>query len=371
MALVRLENVTKIFPGSKTNGPIRALDQVSLTVRDGQTLAIVGPSGAGKSTLLHVVAGREPINGGDLFFDNRKMNAVKAKDRYLSMVFRDYARYPHFKGRGKLDFLLGKHDAPDKETEERVRITAEALGFGVQELLKRKPGKLSGPRQQRLAIGRAIVRNPQLFLFDEPLSSLDARDRAQTRLEIKRLLNRFRITALFVTHDQTEAMAVGNQIAVMNAGRIEHTGTVLDVYHRPANTFVAGFWGLPPMNLLTGGTVAEASVRLDQMTIPLPEAVRSHVHTGQAITLGIRPEEIRLVLDDHPQPNGFRMRGTVEAVEPDFARNIQLVRLRTGRLTYTVRAKLTKLVQPGDEPEVIFPFEQMCLFDGASEQRIG
>ena len=247
---------------------VRALDHVDLTVPDGQTMAVLGPSGCGKSTLLRVVSGLEADYRGSLFYDHQNMEDVAPKDRFIGMVFQNYALYPHFEGHGNLSFFFRMQKAPDAEAEERIRITSEIMGIGFRALLQRKPGTLSGGQQQRLAIARAIVRQPRVFLFDEPLSNLDAKLRTQTRVEIKRLLRRFAITALYVTHDQTEAMALGDQVAVMRAGQIEQVGPFNDVRLRPVNTFVAGFLGVPPMNLLhnvevrAGGLDAGHGLRL-------------------------------------------------------------------------------------------------------------
>ena len=241
-------------------GRVKALDDVDLTVADGQTMAVLGPSGCGKSTLLRVIAGLEADYHGELFYDDQEMLDVPPKDRFIGMVFQNYALYPHFEGHGNLSFFFKMHKAPDAEAEERIRITSEIMGIGFRALLQRKPGTLSGGQQQRVAIARAIVRRPRVFLFDEPLSNLDAKLRSQTRIEIRRLLRRFSITALYVTHDQTEAMALGDQVAVMRAGRIEQVGPFNEVRMRPDNTFVAGFLGVPPMNLLNNVEVREGGL---------------------------------------------------------------------------------------------------------------
>ena len=226
-------------------GTGRALDGVDLEVRDGETLAIIGPSGCGKSTLLRVVAGLEPVNSGRVLYDGQDVSAVPPGERGIGMVFQNYALYPHMESRGNLGFFFRLRRRREEEIDERVRLTAEIMGLGFDELLERKPGTLSGGQQQRVAIGRCIARDPRLFLLDEPLSSLDARLRARTRVELKRLLTRFRITTIYVTHDQTEALALATRIAVMRRGRIEQAGVWDELYQRPANAFVAGFVGTP------------------------------------------------------------------------------------------------------------------------------
>jgi multiple sugar transport system ATP-binding protein len=352
-------------------GPVVALDRVSLTVPHGQTMAVVGPSGCGKSTLLRVVAGLEPDFTGHVYYDDQDTGQIHPKDRYIGMVFQNYALYPHFLSQGNLGFFFKMHKATDAEAEERIRVTSEIMGIGFKELLPRKPGTLSGGQQQRVAIARALVRNPRLFLFDEPLSSLDAKLRAQTRVEVKRLLNRFKITALYVTHDQAEAITLGDQVAVMRAGRIEQAG----IYHRlrqyPANTFVAGFLGSPPMNLFRGGTVSDGLLHLGGIKVPLPPAVLAQVHAGQTVTLGVRPEAAQLLGEAQPAPAGIRLRGNVEVVEPDFAHHTQLAHVRSGALQYVGMGSLDPLLTTGDEVEVVFRADQLYFFDGQSERRLG
>ena len=258
-------------------GTGRALDGVDLEVRDGETLAIIGPSGCGKSTLLRVVAGLEPVDSGRVLYDGQDVSAVPPGERGIGMVFQNYALYPHMESRGNLGFFFRLRRRREEEIDERVRLTAEIMGLGFDELLERKPGTLSGGQQQRVAIGRCIARDPRLFLLDEPLSSLDARLRARTRVELKRLLTRFRITTIYVTHDQTEALALATRIAVMRRGRIEQAGVWDELYQRPANAFVAGFVGTPgtpPANLLPG-TVSAGRARLAAGELSLPRPARA------------------------------------------------------------------------------------------------
>lgn len=407
MATIRLEDVTKIYPRSgglgslglgrgvtgyqvdrafaeramaralqqedqvTHKGPVVALDHVNLTIPDGQTFAIVGPSGCGKSTLLRVVAGLVTDYTGRVLYDDQDMRDVPPGDRYIGMVFQNYALYPHFEGRGNLAFFFRMHKAPNEEAEERIRATSEIMGFGFSELLKRKPGTLSGGQQQRLAIARALVRKPRLFLFDEPLSNLDAKLRTQTRIEIKRLLHRFQITAIYVTHDQVEAITLGDQIAVMRAGRIEQVGTYQELRENPVNVFVAGFLGAHPMNMLTGGVVDDGLLRLGDIVVPLPEKVKAHVHAGQKVTLGIRPEAAYVISGERPEPQGIRLYGRVEIIEPDFAHRTQLVYVRTGPFSYAATGALDMSLSVGDIVEVVWPADQLYFFDSESERRIG
>ena len=359
---------------------VRALDHVDLTVPDGQTMAILGPSGCGKSTLLRVVSGLESDYRGSLFYDHQNMEDVAPKDRFIGMVFQNYALYPHFEGHGNLSFFFRMHKAPDAETEERIRITSEIMGIGFRALLQRKPGTLSGGQQQRLAIARAIVRRPRVFLFDEPLSNLDAKLRSQTRVEIKRLLRRFSITALYVTHDQTEAMALGDQVAVMRAGQIEQVGPFNDVRLRPANTFVAGFLGVPPMNLLHNVEVREGGLDAGHGLglSPAPSQLAA-LKSGDALTVGIRAESVQVAADDGgvaPDARGKQpaqsniWHGTVESVEPDYGRQIQLIYFQSGGHRLVGQADARARIARGEQVLAQLDDTELQLFDGESGERI-
>jgi ABC-type sugar transport system ATPase subunit len=380
MATIRLQQVTKRFdrqtPASRLATPeppasVLALDQVSITIPNGQTVAVVGPSGSGKSTLLRVVAGLESNYSGQVFYDSQEMRDIPPKDRYIGMVFQNYALYPHFEGHGNLSFFFRLRKISDQEIEERIRVTSEIMGIGFHQLLQRKPGVLSGGQQQRVAIGRAIVRNPRLFLLDEPLSNLDAKLRAQTRVELKRLLQRFQITGIYVTHDQAEAIALGDQVAVMRAGRVEQIGPFQSLMQRPANLFVAGFLGLPPMNLLNGGVVEGGMVRIGDQTLPLPASSLVQTQSGQAVTLGVRPEATCLVEPGATLPAGIRWRGVVDVVEPDFGRRLQWVHVRQGAQPLVALSALDQAIYSGHPVELFLPADQLHLFDSASEQRLG
>ena len=347
-----------------------ALDQVTLTAPHGQTMAIVGPSGCGKSTLLRVVAGLEQAYSGQVRYDEQPMENVAPGDRHIGMVFQNYALYPHFAGHGNLSFFFRLRKISDQETQERIRITAEMMGLGFKQLLERKPGTLSGGQQQRLAIGRAIVRNPRLFLFDEPLSNLDAKLRQQTRVEIKRLLARFSITALYVTHDQSEAMALGDQVAVMRQGRVEQVGRFQDVLRQPNNTFVASFLGSPPMNLLPVGTVQGDTIRLPGLEVPLPIPLLAKLHAGQQLTLGIRPEGVQVLGPHQRRPEYLLVHGQAEVVEPDFGRSIQLVYIRTAHFTIAAVAPIDLPIHAGHPVSAQIDPTYLHFFDGVSERRL-
>ncbi len=400
MAEIRLENVTKVFrPGldlgsifdrkrsraaepippeaaphpseqdsDATSGVVRALDNLDLVVVDGATMVVVGPSGCGKSTLLRVVAGLTDYSGL-VAYDGQDMRDVPVGDRQIGMVFQNYALYPHFRGRGNLSFFFQVHGAPDEEAEERIQITSEIMGFGFKQLLRRKPGTLSGGQQQRLAIARALVRQPELFLFDEPLSNLDAKLRSQTRVEIKRLLHRFGITALYVTHDQTEAMALGDKIAVMRAGRIEQVGTFHEILQNPTNAFVAGFLGLPPMNLLDG-TLQQGQLIIGDRRFPAPTRVVTEMAEGQTVTIGIRPEAARVVTNAEVTTEDLTLTGVIDVVEPDFGRRQQIAYITADEIAFRVAASLDIRLTPGYEVRVAFPESALFFFDRETGARI-
>jgi multiple sugar transport system ATP-binding protein len=290
MAIVRLDRVTKRFPGAAT----AAVEGISLTVSDGEFMVLLGPSGCGKSTTLRMVAGLESMTSGTIEIDGRVVNDVAARDRDIAMVFQSYALYPHMTVYDNLAFGLRRRGIPRAEIERRVREAARVLG--LSELLTRKPYALSGGQRQRVAVGRAIVRDPKVFLFDEPLSNLDASLRVTTRNELIKLHQRLRATMIYVTHDQIEAMTMGHRICIMNQGRVVQIGRPLDVYLNPANTFVARFLGNPAMNLIPATVAAadgDVTVRLAGLRVPVAPASRAGLyrHNGRTVLLGIRPED--------------------------------------------------------------------------------
>jgi ABC-type sugar transport system ATPase subunit len=353
------------------SGKICALDHVDLIVPDGETLSVVGPSGCGKSTLLRIVAGLDPEFEGRVLYDGQDMRDVPPRDRFIGMVFQNYALYPHFRGQGNLSFFFRLHKRTDEETQERIRATSEIMGIGFEELLKRKPGTLSGGQQQRVAIGRAIVRNPVLFLFDEPLSNLDAKLRVQTRIEIKRLLRRFQITAIYVTHDQVEAITLGDKVAVMREGRIEQVGTYRGLMDYPASAFVAGFLGQPPMNLFAEGTVRGDRVcwKHEHTQVVLPHSVRSVVCEGQSLTVGARAERAQILDPSEPAGDGLVLRGSVANIEPDFGRSTQCVYVQGGPFFYAAQGSLDPLMDVGDTIRILYPQDALYFF-GEDERRL-
>lgn len=273
----------------KSFGPVEVLKDIDLTVEDGSFVVLVGPSGCGKSTLLRAIAGLEPIDAGVMTIGGRIINDLPPAKREIAMVFQSYALYPHMDVYSNMAFGLKFAKTPKAEIESRVSEAARILQ--LETLLKRRPRELSGGQRQRVAIGRAIVRKPQVFLFDEPLSNLDAALRINTRVEIAKLHKLLKATIVYVTHDQVEAMTLADKIVVMNHGRIEQTGKPLELYYKPANLFVAGFIGSPAMNLWAASVTAKDSVALDEgqrLTLKLPASLKR----GDRITLGCRPEHL-------------------------------------------------------------------------------
>jgi len=360
--------------GSKGND-VYALDHLNLTIEDGQAIAIVGPSGSGKSTLLRVVAGLESPDEGTVRYDGNDMDEVQPKDRGIGMVFQNYGMDPNMKGEGNLGFFFRIRRRPPEEMMERIKITAQIMGIGFDVLLDRKPGTLSGGQQQRVAIGRCIVRDPSLFLFDEPLSNLDAKLRASTRIEIKRLLRRFSITSIYVTHDQTEAITLGDRIAVMRAGKIEQIGTYQEISGDPVNSFVANFLGLPPMNLLKGWTVTDdGRLTGDMGTVAPPAALAGALKRGQSVTIGFRSEGARLLLGGEQTgetaPTGPVIPAEVLNAEPNFARGYQTVNVQAADTIFGVQAPIDSQVNTGWLAEVAIAEGAVYLFDGETEGRI-
>jgi ABC-type sugar transport system ATPase subunit len=340
---------------------VRALDRCDLEVEDGETVAVVGPSGCGKSTLLRVIAGLLSPDEGRVLYDGEDMADVAPKDRGIGMVFQNFALYPHWESRDNLGFFFRLRKR-EREIPERVRITSEIMGIGFDRLLSRKPPTLSGGEQQRVAIARCIVRDPKLFLFDEPLSNLDAKLRAQTRVEIKRLLRRFAITSLYVTHDQTEAVALGDRIAVMRKGQVDQVGTYADLYERPGDAYVAGFLGSPPMNLFPA-EVYQGELWAEGLRMPLPPRWRPGVSARQAVLAGLRPEHLRYDPDSPFRP-------VVEVVAPIFSQRVQLVYFSLGEARLVARIPGDVRVQPGDSLPLAASAHDLHLFSPDTEARL-
>ena len=282
MANITLKDVKKSY------GNNAVVHGVDVTIADGEFIVIVGPSGCGKSTLLRMIAGLEVITGGEVSIGDKVVNNLEPKDRDIAMVFQNYALYPHMSVYNNMAYGLRIRKLSDADIETRVQKAAKILELGA--LLQRKPRELSGGQRQRVAMGRAIVREPAAFLFDEPLSNLDAKLRVQMRLEIQKLHRELKTTSIFVTHDQVEAMTLAQRMIVMNAGRAEQIGAPMEVYDNPATMFVAGFIGSPAMNFLPGKVKAGALEMAEGVSIALPVAIRDKTKDGDTVTLGVRPE---------------------------------------------------------------------------------
>jgi multiple sugar transport system ATP-binding protein len=286
MASVTFENAQRWYAG--TDAP--AVDGIDLEIRDGEFMVLVGPSGCGKSTTLRMLAGLEEIDEGRVLIGDRDVTRVPPKDRDIAMVFQNYALYPHMTVADNMAFALKMAKVPSAKRRERVNNAAQMLG--LTEYLQRKPKALSGGQRQRVAMGRAIVRNPQVFCMDEPLSNLDAKMRVQTRTDIARLQAELGVTTVYVTHDQIEAMTMGDRVAVMNLGVLQQVDSPLGLYDRPVNLFVAGFIGSPQMNLIAARAV-DGQARIGQYTVPVDPASERRMHGN--ITVGVRPEAWRVV----------------------------------------------------------------------------
>ncbi|MDI9570691.1 MAG: sn-glycerol-3-phosphate ABC transporter ATP-binding protein UgpC [Pseudomonadota bacterium] len=319
MAGLTIENLTKSYHG------VAVVDKVSFTVAPGEFCILLGPSGCGKSTILRLIAGLEEQEGGRIMIGDRDIGALNPRDRDVAMVFQSYALYPHLNVYENIAFPLRVRKTPAGEVDRRVREAAALLE--IADLLPRRPREISGGQRQRVAIGRAIVRNPRLFLFDEPLSNLDAKLRAAMRVELAALHRRLRATTLYVTHDQVEAMTLGQKIVLMDRGVVRQIGAPRELYERPANLFAASFLGAPPINLFTGvvtGTGAARTVRLTDPPIDLGWEIDTVAAAGEMVTVGIRPEAVRIGTGP--------LRGVLEHLEHTGADTILYLRLGTARL---------------------------------------
>ncbi|WP_309906833.1 sn-glycerol-3-phosphate ABC transporter ATP-binding protein UgpC [Variovorax soli] len=364
MAAVHLQNIFKRYKG--TMQP--AVDDVSLSVRDGEFMVLLGPSGCGKSTTLRMIAGLESISEGSLAIDARKVNEVPAKDRDIAMVFQSYALYPHMTVADNLSFGLRRRNVDGRQIAARVKSAADILG--LDELLARKPAALSGGQRQRVALGRAIVREPKVFLFDEPLSNLDAALRVNTRNELVRLHHRLNATMIYVTHDQVEAMTMGQRICVMNKGKVAQIGKPLEVYRAPADAFVARFLGNPPMNILRAGIAQREGCRVATLggsELSLARWADAALPPSGDILVGVRPEELQL---HEAREDCATLRGVVSAIEPLGAETLLMVALDGG--AGDVMARLHRNIAGciGDPVGLSVPSEALYLFDAVTDKAI-
>ena len=357
MAALELKGVVKRYAATTV------IHGVDLAVRDGEFVVFVGPSGCGKSTLLRMISGLEGVSEGDLLLDGRRVNDVSAAQRGLAMVFQSYALYPHMSVYQNMAFGLENVGTPRSQIDSKVQTAAKLLR--LEALLDRRPRELSGGQRQRVAIGRAIVREPTIFLFDEPLSNLDAELRVQMRSELTALHRRLKTTMIYVTHDQVEAMTMADKIVVLRAGRVEQIGAPLELYNAPRNRFVAGFIGSPQMNFLSARVagIDRDGVRLAVAGSPdsasIPVRAQSDL-VGQDVTLGIRPEHIEL---RRSEPGELALTATIEQVEQLGAASFLYCALPGGaKLTVQLAGQIDRC--PGDRIEVCFPGSRAHVFDG-------
>jgi sn-glycerol 3-phosphate transport system ATP-binding protein len=347
MTTLRIKDVRKIYP----NGA-EAVKGVSVDVEDGELVVFVGPSGCGKSTLLRMVAGLESVTEGDIELAGRVVNELEPADRNIAMVFQNYALYPHMSVRKNLAYGLRNRKTPQSEIDKRVGEAADLLQ--IAEYLDRKPSQLSGGQRQRVAMGRAIVRHPAIFLFDEPLSNLDAKLRNQMRLEIKKLQRRLQTAAVYVTHDQVEAMTLADRIVVLNGGEVEQIGTPAEIYARPATIFVASFIGAPPMNMLDAA-VSDGAIQIEGQKLPFESR-----HNGK-VRVGLRPERIQVGGD------GPSLKVEISVLEDLGATRLVHGRLGGQELTLSQDADL---LRPQGQVNFSFRTEDLHLFDKTTGRRL-
>ena len=367
MAKVVLQDVQKVYPGNVT-----AVRDFSLTIEDGEFVVLVGPSGCGKSTTLRMIAGLEEITRGTISIGDRVVNDVHPKDRDIAMVFQNYALYPHMTVYKNMAFGLKLRKTPRQEIDRRVQEAAKILG--ITELLDRKPKALSGGQRQRVALGRAIVREPKAFLFDEPLSNLDAKLRVETRAELKALHHRLKTTTIYVTHDQEEAMTLGDRIIVMNKGVVQQVATPLQVYREPVNRFVAGFVGTPPMNFLSGrlekrdGIISfiegSSDPQGNPIIIRLPDEFRDQLEnfTGREIVLGVRPEAMSETPPADHGETGNILPVTVRVIEP-LGDTMDLICMTQKHEHIVTRVPARDGVRSGDQIRLYLETRRLHVFE--------
>jgi multiple sugar transport system ATP-binding protein len=357
MASVSLRKLEKSY------GALRIVKGIDLDITNGEFVVFVGPSGCGKSTTLRMVAGLESITDGEIRIGDRIVNRLAPRERDIAMVFQDYALYPHKTVRENMGFSLKVRGIDKSEADKRIREAADMLG--ITHLLERRPGQLSGGQRQRVAMGRAIVRRPQVFLFDEPLSNLDAKLRGQVRTEIKRMHQQIGTTIIYVTHDQVEAMTLADRIVILRAGDIEQVGTPDDVYNRPQSVFVGGFVGSPAMNFAKATVQSQDLVFEDGNRLPLSQvrAGRETALEGRTVIVGVRPEHFSAATD-----TSLALNAKVQVVEP--LGSDTLVHFAIGKETMTARMSPDTRPEPGSEIRVAIDPSKVHLFDAVSERVI-
>jgi multiple sugar transport system ATP-binding protein len=363
MGELNLEHITKEF-GENENYVI-AVDDLNIDIADGEFLILVGPSGCGKSTTLRCIAGLEQPTSGDIVLDGTPVTQRKPKDRNMAMVFQNYALYPHMTARENMAFgLRMTTELSNEEINERVHDASSLMG--IEDLLEKKPGELSGGQQQRVALGRAIVRDPEVFLMDEPLSNLDAKLRTQMRTELQDLQQDLGVTTIYVTHDQTEAMTMGDRIAILNNGELQQIGTPAECYQEPTNQFVAGFIGSPSMNFFDVTSV-DGALRTDEFEITLSNTVEDELSGSQReFVMGIRPEEILSGDEAAASDGSFSIE--VNVVEP--LGDVTYLYTDVGDTEITISVDRNTEIEPGDGVTIAFPETEIHLFDKATGESV-
>jgi multiple sugar transport system ATP-binding protein len=364
MGSIRLRDLTKVFEGP--DGDILAVEDVDIDIDDGEFIVLVGPSGSGKSTILRMVAGLETVTDGSITLDGRDITEEKPKNRDIAMVFQNYALYPHLTARKNMSFGLKMRGVlSDEEIDDRVDHAASIMDIG--DLLEKMPSELSGGQKQRVALGRAIVRDPAVFLMDEPLSNLDAKLRTTMRTEIQMLQSDLDVTTLYVTHDQTEAMTMGDRIAILNKGELQQVATPLEAYYEPTNQFVAGFIGSPSMNFMnvTVDTGGDPTLEHSSFSYAMSKRLRDEVETAASnLVLGIRPEDIEVATETSPTS----IEVTVDVIEP--LGKEQLLYFSLDDVTYTASITGHRTIPEGETIHLHFPSERVHLFEQDSGEAV-
>lgn len=364
MTTVSLKNIVKRY------GKTEVVHSINLEIQDSEFIVLVGPSGCGKSTTLRMIAGLEEVSDGEIKIGDRVVNNVPPKDRNVAMVFQNYALYPHMNVFNNMSFGLRLKKTPKAEIQERVTNAAKILN--IENLLDRKPSELSGGQRQRVAMGRAIVRNPEIFLFDEPLSNLDAKLRTQMRVEIKQLHQRVKNTIIYVTHDQIEAMTLGDRIVVMRDGYIEQVGNPIELFQNPVNTFVAGFIGNPPMNLTDAEVVSEGKGLMLSLKggtkIPIPEKGNMQITSGQKVVMGLRTEDINLNSEDASDNPDWTYDATIDVTEPLGSETYAHLDFTGSKIIG--RCEGRTILKAGDKVKISLNLDHLHIFDAASTNSI-
>jgi len=367
MATIEIKNIKKVYPNKQV-----AIKGIDVSINEGEFVVLVGPSGCGKSTLLRMIAGLEDITDGDLFFNDKRMNEVHPKDRNIAMVFQNYALYPHMTVYENMAFGLMLKKMPKQEIRQRVTEVATILG--LTEYLDRLPKEMSGGQRQRVAIGRAIVRKPDVFLFDEPLSNLDAKLRVQMRAEIKRLHRHLKNTMVYVTHDQIEAMAMGDKIVILKDGVVHQTDSPVNVFYHPVNKFVAGFIGSPAMNFVSGTIVKEEELYFVnegmKISVPPPLRISMEKYLGKKVDMGFRPEYVYDKGLEKERRLSTDVEIEIQVVENVGSESYNHFKLKGIDTLFSYRSSSSDVHVPGEKLTVGIDLERLHFFDSETEETI-